>query len=86
MRRLLFISLAACLLVTTSILSAMAMPVAKSNMLADSDGIVLVRGGHGHGHGHGHHMRRGGHGHHYGWHRGRGHHYGWYHGRHRGHS
>ena len=84
MRRLLLISLAACVLVTTSILSAMAMPVAKSNMLADSDGIVLVRGGHGHGHGH--HMRRGGHGHHYGWHRGRGHHYGWYHGRHRGHS
>jgi hypothetical protein len=82
MRRLLFISLAACVLVTTSILSASAMPVAKPNMLADSDGIVLVKGGHGHGHGH--HMRRGGHGHHYGWHRNRGHHYGWYKGRHRG--
>ena len=82
MRRLLFISLAACALVTTSILLASAMPVAKPNMLADSDGIVLVKGGHGHGHGH--HMRRGGHGHHYGWHRGRGHHYGGYKGRHRG--
>ena len=84
MRRLLLISLAACVLVTTSILSAMAMPVAKPNMLADNDGIVLVKGGHGHGHGH--HMGRGGRGHHYGWHRGRGHHYGWYRGRHRGHS
>ena len=51
MRRLLLISLAACVLVTTSILSALAMPVAKPNMLAGSDGIVLVRGGHGHGHG-----------------------------------
>ena len=74
MRRLLLISLAACVFVTTSILSALAMPVAKPNMLADNDGIVLVRG---HGHGHGYH---------YGWHRGRGHHYGWYRGRHRGHS
>jgi hypothetical protein len=51
-------------------------------MLAGSDGIVLVKGGHGHGHGH--HARRSGRGHHYGWHRGRGHHYGWYKGRHRG--
>jgi hypothetical protein len=81
MRRLLLISLAACVLVTTSILSASAMPLAKPNMLADSDGVVLVRGGHGHGHGH---MGRGGRGHHYGWGRGRGHHYGWYRGRHRG--
>lgn len=78
MRRLLLISLAACVFVTTSILSALAMPVAKPNMLADNDGIVLVRG---HGHGHGHHMGRGGRGHHHGWGRGRGHHYGW---RHRG--
>jgi len=82
MRRLLLISLAACVIVTASILSAMAMPVANPNMLAGSDGIVLVKGGHGHGHGH--HARRGGRGHHYGWHRGRGHHYGWYKGRHRG--
>ena len=52
MRRLLLISLAACVLVTTSILSAVAMPVAKPNMLAGSDGIVHVKGGHGHGHGH----------------------------------
>jgi hypothetical protein len=81
MRRLLVISLAACVLVTTSILSALAMPVAKPNMLAGSDGIVLVKGGHGHGHGH---MGRGGRGHHYGWGRGRGHHYGWWRGRHRG--
>ncbi len=44
MRRLLLISLAACVLVTTSILSALAMPVAKPNMLAGSDGIVLVKG------------------------------------------
>jgi hypothetical protein len=51
-------------------------------MLAGSEGIVLVKGGHGHGHGH--HARRSGRGHHYGWHRGRGHHYGWYKGRHRG--
>ena len=50
MRRLLLISLAACVIVTTSILSALAMPVAKPNMLAGSDGIVLVKGGHGHGH------------------------------------
>jgi hypothetical protein len=61
MRRLLLISLATCVLITTSILSASAMPVAKPNMLADSDGIVLVKGGHGHGHGHGH-MGRGGRG------------------------
>jgi hypothetical protein len=80
MRRLLLTSLAACVIVTTSILSALAMPVANPNTLAGSDGVVLVRGGHGHGHGH----MRGGRGHHYGWHRGRGHHYGWSRGRHRG--
>jgi hypothetical protein len=83
MRRLFLISLAACVFVVMSILSAFAIPVAKPNALANSDGIVLVKGGHGHGHGHGH-MRRGGRGHHYGWGRGRGHHYGWWRGRHRG--
>src|SRR5260370_40290133 len=72
MRRLLLISLAACVLVTTSILSALAMPVAKPNMLAGRDGIVLVKGGHGHGH-----MGRGGRGHYYGLGRGRGQHYAW---------
>src|SRR5436309_9162778 len=44
MRRLLLTSLAACVLVTTSILSALAMPVANQNMLGGSDGVVLVRG------------------------------------------
>ena len=67
MRRLLLISLAACVFSTTSILSALAMPVAKPKLLAGSDGIVLVRG------------HRGGRGHHYGWGRGRGHHFGWRH-------
>jgi len=81
MRRLFLISLAACVFVVMSILSAFAIPVAKPNVLASNDGIVLVKGGHGHGHGH---MRRGGRGHHYGWGRGRGHHYGWWRGRHRG--
>jgi hypothetical protein len=81
MRRLFLISLAACVFVVMSILSAFAIPAAKPNALASSDGIVLVKGGHGHGHGH---MRRGGRGHHYGWGRGRGHHYGWWRGRHRG--
>jgi hypothetical protein len=52
MRRLFLISLAACVFVVMSILSAFAIPVAKPNALANSDGIVLVKGGHGHGHGH----------------------------------
>jgi hypothetical protein len=79
MNRLLLGGFAACALLSSSILTASAMPVAAPSALLNPDsGVIQVKGGHGHGGGHGwgHH---GGRGHHYGWGRGRGHHYGWGH-------
>ena len=68
MKRLLLIGFAACAFALAPSLPVSAMPVAKQQLIVNSESDVIQVRGH-----------RGGRGHHYGWGRGRGHHYGWRH-------